>query len=335
STTGVLGWYAAASRFIEAAKMPPFALFGAIFPLMSAQPESLKRIFRHTSAGLALYGFAAGLGFTLLGSALIIFTFGTAFKNATPILTLLGWTLIPVLLRQNLITRHYAENRERFVNWMLLAILPVQLLLGVIFIDANQGEGAAVAVLISETILLMLLWRGNLQAVIFLMLIAMGLAARLAILRDIDFDGLYGQDAFAYFAYGLDVRESLSHFQTPGMMNWPLGFPVLLAAGFSLFGTTPEIAQMSVLITGALAGGFMFLLVYDLLRLIEKSKREALVGGMVAGLLLSFSGQLIQSSVVVMADAPALLWAVISAWCLVRYAHSRHNAWIAAAAFTL
>ena len=92
---------------------------------------------------------------------------------------------------------------------------------------------------------------------------------------------------------------------------------------------------MSVLITGALAGGFMFLLVYDLLRLIEKSKREALVGGMVAGLLLSFSGQLIQSSVVVMADAPALLWAVISAWCLVRYAHSRHNAWIAAAAFTL
>src|SRR5690606_24335443 len=112
STAKVLGWYAAASRFVEAAKMPPFALFGAIFPALSAlQPHDLKRTFRRTNTVLALYALAAGVVFMLLGGWVIGLMFGDEFKNAAPILTLLGWSLLPGLLRQNLITHHYAENR--------------------------------------------------------------------------------------------------------------------------------------------------------------------------------------------------------------------------------
>ena len=133
SSAQVVGWFAAASRFIEAARMPPFALFGAIFPAMSSlasEPEGLRSIFRRTNIGLALYATAAALGFAALGGPIIRLSFGTEFAEAAPLLTLLGIALIPSLLRQNLITLRYARGGEAAVNRILLAILPLQLLLG-------------------------------------------------------------------------------------------------------------------------------------------------------------------------------------------------------------
>ncbi|MBI5929784.1 MAG: phospholipid carrier-dependent glycosyltransferase [Chloroflexi bacterium] len=172
-------------------------------------------------------------------------------------------------------------------------------------------------------------------AVIFLS--ALGVRLRL---RDaFEFDGLYGQDAFAYFEYGHEVRDAVHDFRAPGPMYWPLGFPILLAAGFAIGGENEQVAQGLVLVLSALIPVLIYGFMRDGLPLMRWSKKKARLAGMTSALILIFSGQLLQSSVVVMADVPALFWATLSLWALGRYFrksdHKQRHGWIALAAFAL
>ena len=157
------------------------------------------------------------------------------------------------------------------------------------------------------------------------------------------FDGLYGQDAFAYYEYGRDVRHAIHDLRLPGPMFWPLGFPTLLAGVFSIFGQSPTVAYHTVLIMGALISPLTYLFAFDGLRLAGWSRSDSQRVGLIAAILTCFSGQLLQSSLVIMADIPSLFWVILSAWTLTRYArsfesipHTRHRLiWISLAAITL
>lgn len=149
----------------------------------------------------------------------------------------------------------------------------------------------------------------TLSQILGLFLLALGI--RWALARQASFDGLYGQDAFAYFTYAQDLQN----VQIPTPAYWPLGFPVLIA----IFCQTPTDAQFLVLITGAMLAPLTYLLTVESLILEGWRVASARRAGLVAGLIMVFCGQLIQSSLVVMADAPALCWAVVSALALVYY----------------
>ena len=132
------------------------------------------------------------------------------------------------------------------------------------------------------------------------------------------FDGLYGQDAFAYYDYALQLWESARHLQLPPTFHWPVGYPSLVAAGFTLTGFSPLSGQ----IVSSLAGTGVVVLTYALAQDILVQERMPVetarwVGG-VAGLLAAVSGQLWQWSITIMADTLALFWATLSAWALVR-----------------
>lgn len=164
-----------------------------------------------------------------------------------------------------------------------------------------------------------------------LLLFILGLVVRLDL--SADFDGLYGQDAFAYYRYGVEVKQAVRTLTVPGEMYWPMGFPLVLAAAFTLFGTSAEVAQMVVLVAGALTSSLTYLLIHDALTWIDWPQPGS--AALTAALLVIFSGQGVQSSVVVMADVPGLCWATLSAWCLVRYALTRRRPWILLAALAL
>ncbi len=159
------------------------------------------------------------------------------------------------------------------------------------------------------------------------LIFVIGLVVRLDL--SADFDGLYGQDSFAYYQYGRDLSQA----ELPDKMYWPMGFPLLLAGIFSLAGMAAEAAQMGVVVAGALTGGLTYLLVNGLLSLIQWPHPRA--AALVSALLVTFSGQVLQSSVVIMADIPALCWAVFSAWCLARYARTSRRPWILVSALTV
>jgi hypothetical protein len=172
-------------------------------------------------------------------------------------------------------------------------------------------------------------------------LFLLALWLRLDLSRSFTFDGLYGQDAFAYYEYGQQVRDAIVAARLPGPMYWPLGFPALLATGFALLGEHTSVAQGLVLATGALIPPLVYALAVDALPRAGWSRRDARLAGITAAVLLAFGGQFLQSSVVIMADVPALFWAALSAWALGRYAHTLdrrppiRGAWLGLAAFAL
>lgn len=323
SSAEVIGWFAAASRFMEAAKMPPFAFFGAFFPaLMSlqGQPKRLAQTFRRSSLALLLYGVVSAGGIILISPTLIRLTYGADFAEATRILTILGLSLPLLLFRQHLTTLYYAYQQEGKVNQLFLGGLILQGIVGVWLLPLYpDGRGAALTLLMGEAMLLGLLWRGNLHWAWPLGIVLVGIVLRYKSLDALAFDGLYGQDAFAYYNYGLEVKTAIHHLTPPAPMYWGLGLPTVLGLLFSIIPPSAHTAQWLILGMGALSGGLMYLLTYDLLRLTEWSPRYARLGALIAALLFTASGQMIQSSAVIMSDVPAVFWALLSGWALTRF----------------
>jgi hypothetical protein len=64
-------------------------------------------------------------------------------------------------------------------------------------------------------------------------------AGRLLLATVTQFDGLYGQDAFAYFQYALSLREAIGAGELPPPFFWPLGYPALVALTSLLTGPQP------------------------------------------------------------------------------------------------
>lgn len=143
------------------------------------------------------------------------------------------------------------------------------------------------------------------------LLFAAGIFIRLLLLNPIPFDGLYGQDPYAYYDFAATLRDSLANGHPLPPFFWPLGYPALLAVTQTIFGGTAQTAQTLNILLGAL----LPVLVYFLARRMVVGR----VGAFLAALLMLFCGQAIQSSLVVMADVPALFWATLSALLLWRY----------------
>ncbi len=166
-------------------------------------------------------------------------------------------------------------------------------------------------------------------------LFAISLAIRAIPPLMLHFDGLYGQDAYAYYSYGHQVLDAFSHFQLPGHFYWPLGYPMLVGLGFILTGEQPLGPQIISLVCGAAVSVFIYLLTVEICRAYQRTERFARLAGIVAWAVTAVCGQLIQSSFVIMSDAPGLMWATLSAWALVVYGRTRAPAWIALSAFGL
>jgi hypothetical protein len=149
------------------------------------------------------------------------------------------------------------------------------------------------------------------------MVFVFSLVLRLAALQPTGFDGLYGQDAYAYYDFAGELRSAVSSGRAPGPFFWPLGYPTLLAVGFSLFGQSPAVGQAISIV----AGSFLPMLVY----LLARQAGAGFIGAGVAGVLMAICGQALHSSLVIMADVPGLTWATLSAVALWRYVSTSDN----------
>jgi O-antigen/teichoic acid export membrane protein len=156
------GQFAAAGRFVEAGRMLPNALFGALFPAISAGRDTdkdLQRVFRRARWTLAVYGLLFGLGAVLFSTWLVRLTYGPDFAPAIPVLQALGWSLLPGILKGAQIIYCYARGQEARVNRVLGLTLIAQLVLGLWLIPQYGALGAALAVILTESLALLSLWR--------------------------------------------------------------------------------------------------------------------------------------------------------------------------------
>lgn len=160
--TAQVGYFAASSRFIEAGRMMPNAFFGALFPMLAAlkrDPIALHRMFMRAMLGLGMFGLLAGLGVALFAGEVIRLTYGPDFAPATAVLRLLGWSLLPALLRAGQTLYWYAQGQESFTNQVTIITLFVQLVLALWWIPRYGGVGAAWITLVTESTAFILLLR--------------------------------------------------------------------------------------------------------------------------------------------------------------------------------
>lgn len=155
------GYYAAASRFIEAGRLAPMALFTALLPALSAltaQPGEMARLFRRVLIGVSLYAGALALALTALAEPALRLAFGDGFAPAAPTLVIGAWGLLAALPRAALTLYWYARAGERLVNGVLAAMLASQAALGLWLIPLHGAAGAALALALVEAGALAALW---------------------------------------------------------------------------------------------------------------------------------------------------------------------------------
>jgi O-antigen/teichoic acid export membrane protein len=161
SDTHEVGLYAAASRFVEAGRMIPNAIFGALLPALvslTARPAAVDRLFSRATLGLSVLSGTTGLVLILLATPLLITTFGEDFQPATPVLQIGALALLPALLRGLRTLYWYALGQEQFVNRVTAGTLILQIILMFQLIPQFGALGVVIATLIVESVGLILLW---------------------------------------------------------------------------------------------------------------------------------------------------------------------------------
>lgn len=145
------GLYSAAARVMEALKMLPAAVFGALLPMMAAERAATDRpTYRH--AVIALIGISCLMALlcALLARPLVYLLFGPEFSGAVPSLRVmclsLPLTVLTFALSFNLVVR----NQEKVAAIALALTLGVSVILTTLFIIRWSLIGAAVALPISE-----------------------------------------------------------------------------------------------------------------------------------------------------------------------------------------
>jgi O-antigen/teichoic acid export membrane protein len=158
--TASVGSYAAASRFVEAGRTVPNALFGALFPMLATlvtQPTQMKQTFRKVMLGLGAFSGLLAIGFTLIAPLILRLTYGADFSVASATLQIAMWGLVPSLLRSGITLYWYAHGHEHAVNRAIVLMLIVQAVTSLALIPSQGAFGAALGVLVSETVGLVLL----------------------------------------------------------------------------------------------------------------------------------------------------------------------------------
>jgi O-antigen/teichoic acid export membrane protein len=148
------GDLAAALRFMEAGRMLPNALFGAMLPMvmrLESERGQAERTLRRSAAALGIYGVGFAVALSVLGGALIELTFGGAFAGAQATLSVAGWALMPALLKGLLTLYWYARGREQMTNGISLLGLGILAVASGVLIARYGAVGAAGAIFIAET----------------------------------------------------------------------------------------------------------------------------------------------------------------------------------------
>jgi O-antigen/teichoic acid export membrane protein len=159
STLGAVGLFSAASRPVEAARMAPNALFGALLPALSAGPGAANTDMRRAHWQLLALGIALCAGAAAFGEAVLALVFGEAFRAAAPTLLLLCIGMAFSMQRGLLLLACYARHEEAFANTTLALGLLAQGVLSLLLIPAWGAAGAAASAAASEAVGLALIWR--------------------------------------------------------------------------------------------------------------------------------------------------------------------------------
>ena len=155
-----VGWYAAAYKLLSLTNLVPTILVTALFPALSREAalgsDEAARIFTKGLKYLVFLALPMIAGATLLAEELVVFMFGTDFKNAAPALRILSWVSGILFLNVFLATLLTAANHQKKLVFVQIAGLLANLSLNYILIPKYSIAGSALATVITEGLILSL-----------------------------------------------------------------------------------------------------------------------------------------------------------------------------------
>jgi O-antigen/teichoic acid export membrane protein len=152
----VTGWFSAAARVIEAAKIGHVAVFTALYPLMAevnaVDKSKLSTAFR--VPWLLLLGGAvlASFAIYLLSKPIIFIAYGLEYSPAISLLQILGWMLVPYTINTFLSLAFLAKGAEGVVTSGLTMSILVLIGSTVWWVPLIGYRGAAWATLTAEVV---------------------------------------------------------------------------------------------------------------------------------------------------------------------------------------
>ncbi len=165
-SAALTGYYSAATRVLEAARLGHVAVFTALYPAMANTDKSSENgtAFRHTWIWLLALSSAEALGLVLLATPLVNIFFGTIYAPAIPVLRILILTLIPYTINTYLLLAFLVDHKEKTLILVWIVSVFILLILNLYLIPRMGSIGAGWSFLISEScqaVLLLLAWRIN------------------------------------------------------------------------------------------------------------------------------------------------------------------------------
>ena len=137
------------------------------------------------------------------------------------------------------------------------------------------------------------------------------------------FDGLYGQDSYAYYYQARELWSGIWGTPSPtwpfaseGLYHWPVGYHLLIMAGFFLTGEDPTGGRLLTLALAALQPVFVALLARLAWR--GSTPLQSYAAGVAAGLVMLTAGVYTRAGLTLMADIPTIFWATASMCCLLQ-----------------
>ena len=154
--SAVTGWFSAAARVVEAAKMVHIAVFTAIFPMMaqarSAPTADFARALRLPWLILLGGALLAALAISSCAAALADLLYGPAYAASVPLLRILAWTLIPYSINGFLTLAYLARGHTGSILRALAAATIALVVLTVWLFPLAGAPAAALAALSAEII---------------------------------------------------------------------------------------------------------------------------------------------------------------------------------------
>jgi 4-amino-4-deoxy-L-arabinose transferase-like glycosyltransferase len=137
------------------------------------------------------------------------------------------------------------------------------------------------------------------------------------------FDGLYGQDSYAYYYQARELWDGIWGtpppdwpFVSEGLYHWPVGYHLHIMAGFLLTGESPTGGRLITLIMAALVPVLVAILTQAVWR--KATQLQAVTAGVIAGIVMLLTGVYSRASLTLMADVPSIFWTTLGACCLLR-----------------
>jgi O-antigen/teichoic acid export membrane protein len=146
------GIFSSVARVVDGLKLGHYAILGALLPVISRGTHAARQSFRKGFFLLMGLTLLMAIGLSLFPRLVILILYGEKFSTAIPLLSLLGWSLLPYTISSFISYDLIARGRENTLVKATAISLVLFFVLYLWFISAYDLNGAIYAALVGEII---------------------------------------------------------------------------------------------------------------------------------------------------------------------------------------